>query len=240
MSFPSRLGHQHQLFEGKPVVGRAFRARAKEFDNLNLTRLSANFILRDFMYSTESALLGLANRPEDMEMVIKASKALCEKILEPVLAHFGRFWITFAYQCREAIEAGMPESARHTNPHSSNPHQFDRKTWGNEVYARIDFWPICVEDGLVSKAEFGHWLMHNLDVDLLMQWSRSNIFCITISPQPRRVWVEWGDAKKGQPHQRVIMGADYWQNVYPSLPKHERPKFAPSCTGGRMQWQGAR
>ena len=82
--------------------------------------------------------------------------------------------------------------------------------------------------------------MHNLDVDLLMQWTRSNVYCISISPRPRRVWLEWGSAKFGEPRQRVFMGAQYWREVYPHLPANERPKFGPSRTGGSMQWTGSR
>ena len=189
------------------------------------------------MYSTEAALMGLANLPEDWEMVIRSGKALCEKILERTLKHFRQFAITFGYQCREAIEADMSPSARWANPRSSNPHMWDRKTWGNDIYARVDILPYCVEDGEVAKRDFGHWLMHNLDVDLLMSWTRSNVFCITISPQPRRVWLEFGEVAKGEPSRTIFMGADYWQRIYPTLPADQRPRFAPSRTFGSMQWR---
>ena len=145
------------------------------YETLARTRLSRNFILRDFLFSTESAALGLSNYPEHPEQAIAAGRALCESILEPLLAHFGRFAITFGYQCRRAIETGMPTSVRRSNPCSSSPHQWDRMTFGQEVYARVDILPFCVEDGLVSRHEFGHWMMHNLDVDLLMQWKGSNV-----------------------------------------------------------------
>lgn len=200
-------------------------------------RLSKNFILRDFLYSTECAAMGLSNYPENPEMVIRAGKALSKKVLEPILAHFGRFAITFGYQCRAGVERQMSERKRTENPRSSSPHHWDRGTFGSEVYARVDILPFCVEDGEVTKYEFGHWLMHNLDVDLLMQWKRSNVFCISISPKPRRVWFEWGDTSLGQPRRETFMGADYWQNIYPSLPDNERPRFAPSCSGGSVQWR---
>ena len=224
-------------FLGESGTRNALKAKIPEWDSVSRTRLSKNFILRDFLYSSESARMGLSNLPEDPQMVIRSGKALCEKILEPVLDHFGRFAITFGYQCREAIEADMPASARRANPRSSNPHMWDRKTWGNQIFARVDIWPFCVEDREVSKNAFGRWLMMNLDVDLCMCWTRSNIFCITISPEPRRVWLEWGDVRKGEPQRKMFMGARYWQQTFPTLPKRERPKFAPSCTGGSMQWR---
>ena len=216
------------------------KAQILEYEGVSRTRLSKNFILRDFLFSTESACMGLSNLPEDPAMVVRAGKALCEKILEPLLEHFGRFAITFGYQCREAIEQGMSEAQKRANPRSSNPHQWDRGTFGKQVYARVDILPFCVEDRQVSRKDFGHWMMNTLDVDLLMQWTRSNIYCITISPKPRRVWLEWGDVKKGEQQQKIFMGADYWTRIYPTLSERERPKFGPSCTAGSMQWRDSR
>jgi hypothetical protein len=228
----SLLLQRHSIFT-KPRSAKQLAAR---YEALALTRLSPNFILRDFLFSTEAASMGLSNFPEHPERVIAAGKALCDKILEPTLKHFGQFAITFGYQCRQAIEAGMSKAER-ANPYSSSPHQYDRQTFGDEIYARVDILPFCVEDGLVTKHEFGHWMMNQLDIDLLMVWTRSNGFCITISPLPRRVWIEWGNTKLGEPRQRMLMGADYWQKIYPYLPEYQRPKFAPSCTGGNMQWR---
>ncbi len=209
----------------------------RNLEALARTRLSTNFILRDFLYSTSSAALNLSNAPGDQGMVIRAGMALCEQVLEPLLEKFGTFAITFGYQCREGIEAEMSAASRAYNRHSSNPHQWDRGTFGSDVYARVDILPFAVEDGKIPKAHYAHWAMHHLDIDLLMQWTRSNVFCISIGPKPRRVWVEWGDPRRGEPKQRVYMGADYWQRVYPSLPEADRPRFGPSHTGGAMRWR---
>ena len=208
-----------------------------QYEALSRIRLSKNFIMRDFLFSTECAARGLTNYPEDPDAVIRAGKALCEKVLEPVLLRWGRFWITFAYMSREGIEYGCTKAEREANPHSSNPHQYDRKTFGDDVYARIDILPVCIVDGEITKHEFGQWLMMNLDIDLLMQWGISNGSCITISPKPRRVWLEWGKPSLGQPQRTDYMGTDYWRDIYPTLPEHERPKYGPSETEGRMQWR---
>jgi hypothetical protein len=212
---------------------RSIRALREAYEALSRVRLSKNFILRDFLFSIDSASLRLTNYPEHPELVIAAGRALCEQLLEPILQRFGRFAITFGYQSREGVEADDP-TLSHT---ASCPHCWDRQTWGNDVYARVDILPFCVEDGETSKQEFAEWIMHNLDVDLLMQWTRSNVFCLTISPRPRRVWLEWGDSSLGQRRQTRFMGAHYWQRIYPHLPEAERPKFGPSCTGGSIRWR---
>src|SRR5450759_3172396 len=135
---------QSPLSSGESRARSVLSAQILKYADLEKTRLSKNFILRDFLFSTESACMGLSNFPEDPAMVIRAGKALCEKILEPVLERFGRCAITFGYQCREAIEHSM--SAQKQNPRSSSPHQYDRGTFGKQVYARVDILPFCVED----------------------------------------------------------------------------------------------
>lgn len=196
-------------------------------------RVSKNFIIRDFMFSTEAAVMGLSNRPSDnLQQVEKSAKALCEKVLEPILEHFGRFAITFGYQSRQVIEAfGNLKTTT-----ASSPHHWDRGTYGSEIYARIDILPFCVEDGHVTPEQFASWCMHNLDLDLLMQWDKSNVCCITIAPNPRRVWLKWVKKGSGDNGSNKIdyMGVKYWGTVFPSLPDNQKPKFFPSSTGGSL------
>lgn len=210
-----------------------------DYELLARTRLSPNFILRDFLLSTEAASLGHSNYPSDnVDQVIASGRQLCVQLLEPILERFGRFAITFGYQSRETIEHGWSPEERAAKKHSSSPHQWDRGTFGASVYCRVDILLFCVEDGRITKEDFARWCMMNLDIDLLMQWQRSNVFCITISPKPRRVWLEWVPSGQGENGSNKIehMGQDYWQNRFPVLPDDEKPKFRPSATNGRMYW----
>jgi len=127
-----------------------------------------------------------------------------------------------------------PQEKRDRKGRNSNPHHWDRGSFGDEVYARIDILPFCVEDGLVDRYVFSKWCMMNLDIDLLQQFSHSSACCISISPKPRRLWLEWGSGEA--PRCTTFMGTEYWNHVYPNLPEGQRPKFAPSATGGRMFW----
>jgi hypothetical protein len=219
------------------VVPKATQMQMLEFDEWCMTRLSKNFIIRDFLYSTRGDILELANRPsDDPDMVIKAGKALCERLLEPVLAQFGNFAITYGYQSRELIGAGYKK----VNPKSSDPHHWDRGTQGSDVYARVDILPYCVEDGEVSRQEFGHWVMHNLDIDLLMQWDKSNVYCITISDNfQRRVWLEWCSKGKGDggSNSTYFMGEYYWTSTWHKMAPEGRPKFGPSKSGGLLYFK---
>lgn len=211
-----------------------------EYEKLARVRLSDNFLMRDFLFSTHAASLGLSNYPtDDIEQVIASGKQLCTQVLEPIQERFGRFAITFGYQSREVMERHWTEEERIAKKHSSSPHQWDRGTFGKEIYARVDILPYCLEDGQVSKHDFGHWVMHNLDIDLLMQWKRSNVSCITIGPQPRRVWLAWVPTGQGDNGSNKVefMGRNYWLNEFPKLELSKRPKFSPSATNGGMYWK---
>jgi len=215
------------------MIDKALRARIEEFDKRNKTRLSPNFILRELLYSTEASLLGMSNEPEDWERVVRSGKALCESILEPLTTQFGKLFITFGFQSRQVVEATSPQKS----PTSSCPHQWDRLGHGKEIYCRVDILPAAVEDGLVTKKEYGSWIMHHLDADLLMQWSHSNVFCITYrETNARRVWLEWCPKGQGDGggNSKTFMGEHYWQSEWPNLPTEQRPRFGPSATNGRM------
>lgn len=216
-----------------PNSNKEQQARLKAYDKWTRTRVSKNFILREFLYSSRADYFGVSNKPSDMpEQVVKSAKALCEQVLEPILAKFGKFFITYGYQSRKILDTLYPTNA----PKSSSPHQWDRGTFGSDIYARVDIVPVCVEDGEVTHEEFLEWVIYNTPADLLMFWRKTNTFCISIAPTPRRVALEWVQMGKGEGGSNKItyIGADFWKNVYPTLDQDKKPLHAPSATGGSM------
>ncbi len=67
-------------------------------DRFGRIRLSKNFFMRDFMYSEISNFYGIPNIPENPDKAIEAGKRLCEELLEPLNATFGRIAIRSAYR----------------------------------------------------------------------------------------------------------------------------------------------
>lgn len=207
----------------------------KKYEEFSKTRLSKHFLMRDFLHCNVNSLAGICNYPDDVEHVIKSGKALCSMLLEPILEHFGPVGITYGYQNAAGMNTD-PGWAK--DPKGSSPHNWDRfsKGHGNGLYARVDVWPWCVEDGEVSKEEFGRWCMMNLDIDIFMMWEKANIFCITVAQKPRRVWLTWVKQGTGDGGGNRIthMGEKFWQVEFPKLKKEDRPKFYPSLSDGRM------
>lgn len=75
-------------------------------EELGRVRLSQNFFLRDFLHSEIAALHGFANIPDNPDLAIAAGKRLCEDLLEPLQATFGRLHIRSAYRSPEVNEFG--------------------------------------------------------------------------------------------------------------------------------------
>ena len=67
-------------------------------EELGRVRLSPNFFMRDFLYSEIANQHGLPNIPEDPDLAIAAGTRLCEELLEPLNATFGRIAIRSAYR----------------------------------------------------------------------------------------------------------------------------------------------
>ncbi|MCV6105119.1 peptidase M15 [Pseudomonas aeruginosa] len=75
-------------------------------DRFGRIRLSKNFFMRDFMYSEISNFYGIPNIPENPERAVEAGRRLCEELLEPLNATFGRIAVRSAYRSQKINEFG--------------------------------------------------------------------------------------------------------------------------------------
>jgi hypothetical protein len=73
---------------------------------LGRVRLSPSFFMRDFLYSEIAAITGIRNLPNDPDHAIAAGRNLCEHLLEPLQATFGRLAIRSAYRSPEVNAYG--------------------------------------------------------------------------------------------------------------------------------------
>jgi hypothetical protein len=104
-------------------------------EDLGRVRLSPNFYMRDFLYSEIANMHGLSNIPHDPDLAIKAGKRLCEDLLEPLQATFGRIAIRSAYRSPEVNEYG-------------NKHGHDCAS--NEKNAAAHIWDALDKDGCMG------------------------------------------------------------------------------------------
>ncbi|WP_309662284.1 hypothetical protein [Sphingomonas sp.] len=73
---------------------------------LGRVRLSKSFFMRDMLYSEIAQVHGLLNAPDDPDLAIAAGTRLCEELLEPLQAEWGRIAIRSAYRSREVNALG--------------------------------------------------------------------------------------------------------------------------------------
>ncbi len=75
-------------------------------DDLGRVRLSANFYMRDFLYSEIASFYGIPNIPDHPDLAIAAGSKLCETLLEPLQATFGRIAVRSAYRAPAVNDFG--------------------------------------------------------------------------------------------------------------------------------------
>ena len=75
-------------------------------EDLGRVRLSPNFYLRDFLYSEIANFYGVPNIPENPELAISTGRKLCEVLLEPLQATFGRIGIRSGYRAAQVTAYG--------------------------------------------------------------------------------------------------------------------------------------
>lgn len=82
----------------------------KALENLGRVRLSPSFFMRDFLHSEIANFHGLPNIPDDPDTAIAVGRKLCEQLLEPLHATFGRLAIRSAYRSCSINQFGNEHS----------------------------------------------------------------------------------------------------------------------------------
>jgi hypothetical protein len=81
----------------------------KALEDLGRVRLSKSFFMRDFLYSEIANYYGKPNIPENPDLAIEVGKHLCEDLLEPLNATFGRIAVRSAYRSKSVNKRGNKE-----------------------------------------------------------------------------------------------------------------------------------
>jgi hypothetical protein len=88
-------------------------------------RLSHTFFMRDFLYSEIAAIEGMRNLPSDPDLAIAAGRGLCQLVLEPLQATFGRLNIRSAYRSPDVNQFGNT----HFKSCANNEYDRGRHIW---------------------------------------------------------------------------------------------------------------
>ena len=78
----------------------------RALEELGRVRLSQNFYMRDCLYSEIANFYGIPNVPDNPDLAIEVGSRLCEELLEPLQATFGRIAIRSAYRAPAVTQFG--------------------------------------------------------------------------------------------------------------------------------------
>jgi hypothetical protein len=159
---------------------------AEEFSR---TRLSYSFFMRDFLYSEIAAVEGMRNFPDDPATAIAAGQGLCQNLLEPLQATFGRLHIRSSYRSPEVNEFGC----RNRLSCASNKKNVARHIWDQRnrrgigaVASIVVPWLVDRLDESITWEAMAWWIHDHLPYSELQFFPKLAAFNIGWHESPKR------------------------------------------------------
>jgi hypothetical protein len=158
-------------------------------EQLGRVRLSRSFFMRDFLYSEIANFHGIPNLPDDPDLAIAAGKRLCEELLEPLQATFGRVAIRSAYR--------SPRLNAYGNAHygncASNKRNYARHIWDRRDANGMGAMACIALPWLVDRMQTGTpwqamawWIHDHLPYSELQFFPKLGAFNIGWHEMPKR------------------------------------------------------
>ena len=160
-------------------------------ETLGRVRLSKHFTMREFLHSEIAALNGLANVPDDPDMAIAAGTRLCEDLLEPINARWGRVIVRSGYRAPAVNALGNREGwSCATNARTAGCHIWDRRDAEGCMGATASivvpgFLDLCGEEE-GGWRRLAWWIHDRLPYDSLFFFPKLWAFNIRWREVPRR------------------------------------------------------
>ena len=170
----------------KPVSVRGLEAFGR-------IRLSRSFFMRDFLFSEIAAVEGFANVPDDPDAAIAAGRTLCETLLEPLQATFGRIVLRSGYRSPEVNRFGnLHNLSCASNDRDRARHIWDQRDDHGAAGAMATIvvpWMIDRYDAGVRWPAMAWWIHDHLPYSELQFFPKLFAFNIAWSQTPKkRIW----------------------------------------------------
>ncbi|WP_421759099.1 hypothetical protein [Devosia sp.] len=162
----------------------------KALEELGRVRLSPSFFMRDFLHSEIASFHGIPNIPDDPDLAIAAGRQLCEQLLEPLRARFGRISIRSAFRSIEVNGFGNAHKLNcGRNETNFAGHIWDRRDAAGRMGATAS---IIVHAAIPYYEATGQWeaiawwVHDHLPYDSMEFFPRYAAFNIQWREEPRR------------------------------------------------------
>lgn len=191
-------------------------------DKFGRIRLSKNFFMRDFMYSEISNFYGESNIPDDPKKAEEAGRHLCEELLEPLNATFGRIAVRSAYRSPKINKLGNEK--KHNC--ASNEKNFAHHIWdyhnesglGATACIAIPWFMDKYKDGADWRS-LAYWIHDHLPYSELEFFDGQGMCSFNLSwhEKPKKVITSWLEPRtllKGENRTGIFTE---WYEDFPAL-----------------------
>lgn len=153
-------------------------------------RLSRSFFMREFLYSEIANIHGMVNLPSDADLAIAAGRNLCEQLLEPLQATFGRIALRSGYRSPEVNAFGNAHGLScASNLRDRGRHIWDQRDHEGQMGAMVTIVVPWLVDRIAQGASWeamAWWIHDHLPYSELQFFPKWLAFNIAWREQPRR------------------------------------------------------
>jgi hypothetical protein len=159
-------------------------------EELGRVRLSKSFFMREFLYSEIANFYGIQNIPDDADLAVEVGKHLCEELLEPLNASFGRIAIRSGYRSPSVNSTGNEKG----HSCASNASNYAGHIWDHLDADGLKGATVCVvvpwfadryADGADWRA-MAYWIHNHLPYSSLQFFPKLAAFNISWHQKPKR------------------------------------------------------
>jgi hypothetical protein len=191
-------------------------------DKFGRIRLSKNFFMRDFMYSEISNFYGESNIPDNPKKAEEAGRHLCEELLEPLNATFGRIAVRSAYRSPKINKLGNEKKHNCASNEKNFAHHIwdynDENGLGATACIVIPWFMDKYKDGADWRS-LAYWIHDHLPYSELEFFDGQGMCSFNLSwhEKPKKVITSWLEPRtllKGE--NRTGIFAE-WYEGFPAL-----------------------
>jgi len=205
--------------------------------------------MRDFLYSEIASFYQIPNVPHNPDLAIKAGQHLCEELLEPLQAAFGRISIRSAYRSPEVNQFGNENKLNCAkNEDNAAKHIWDIPDKQGHIGATACIVVNSYLDQYEQTGDFrplAWWIHDHLPYSEMVFFPKLCAFNLNWHERPQRTiksWIELNGGYLTQPGMENHSGSH--RDLYPGLPqlpvsltvddyRRALAAIAPSLTAGQ-------